>query len=409
MLHSTLGRITELTVMFIDLDGFKEVNDAYGHAAGDRVLTTIADRLRTLLREGDLVGRVGGDEFVIVSTQISDAAAVAAVADRMVGAVAQPIDIGHASIDQTVSIGVATAETSVTAEALLARADFAMYEAKQAGRNRWAVYDDNTRQRVESNRQLIADLRSGLGTGQFEIWLQPELRLADDALVGFEALARWHHPTRGLVPAAEFIEAAESSGLIVELGNELVRTAFGQMALIVDAIGRGPRLRINLSRRQLLSDSILDLISDELDRSALAPEDLCCEITETALIDDPDGLVQRLERLRDLGVELAIDDFGTGYSSLTHLHVFPVGVLKIDRSFVAGLGTDHEATMIVRSVLGLAKSLDLEVVAEGVETEAQRQMLLDLGCDSAQGYLFAKPMPLAEALTYISSGVVQAS
>ncbi len=406
LLHETLARSPELTVMFIDLDDFKDVNDAHGHAAGDRILTAVADRLRTLVRDTDVVGRVGGDEFVIVSTAITDALSAASVADRMLHAVSQPIDLETTSVAQTISIGVASAESGLTAEELLARADFAMYEAKQAGRNRYAIYDDHTRQRVEERRQLIADMRAALGTGQFEVWLQPEVRLRDRRLVGFEALARWRHPQRGLVSAADFIAAAEATDLMMPLGAELFGTACEAMAKIRPLVGRDLHLRVNLSRRQLLSDSIVDLVAEGLETSQLDPSSLCCEITETALIDDPDGVVDRLERLRATGVQLAIDDFGTGYSSLTHLHQFPVSVLKIDQSFVRGLGVDRDATMIIRSVLGLASSLDLSVVAEGVETDEQRRLLLELGCDSAQGYYFGRPMPPLDIPAHVEASTV---
>jgi len=387
-----------LAVLFLDLDRFKLVNDSLGHHAGDELLAAIADRLVALVPASAMVARLGGDEFVVLLTEVASLATAAGVAERIHAEVSVPVRVASTEVTPTVSIGIAVhGPEHLDAGSLLGDADSAMYLAKARGRHRTELCDDDLRTQAGKRLDLERHLRGSVDDGGLLVWFQPEMAIAGPragTAVGLEALARWQHPERGLLEAGAFIELAEETGLILEVGRWVLIEACRQLGAWLEA---DPSLdlavRVNLSPRQLAQADLVDVVVGALSEGGVAPHRLCLEVTETALMDDPDHGARVLADLHDLGVRLAIDDFGTGYSSLAQLKRFPVDVLKIDRSFVDGLGTDPGDTAIVEAILSMAAALDLEVVAEGVETEVQLAELLRLGCERAQGYLWARAEP----------------
>ena len=394
-----------LAVLFIDLDRFKPINDSLGHHTGDEVLGVIADRLTTLLRDADTVARLAGDEFVVICEGLATPAAAVATAERVVADLSRPIMTGSGSSAREVmvgaSVGVAYANgpTDLAPEDLVRDADVAMYRAKQRGRGCVEVFDDALRVAVEQRLQTQDDLRHAIDGGQIRTFYQPIVDGATAAVLGFEALARWQHPTRGLVGPHEFIAVAEESGLIVPLGAEILAQACAQAARW--RAGRpgqaALRVSVNVASAQLAHRSFVPTVAAVLADTGLEPHALSLEITETTIMADTEAAAETLRAIRALGVHLAIDDFGTGYSSLTYLRRFPVETLKIDRSFVAGIGRDLEDEAIVDMILSLARALGLQVVAEGVETAGQRDRLRSLGCDLMQGFYFGRPMPADQA------------
>jgi diguanylate cyclase (GGDEF)-like protein len=382
--------------LFIDLDRFKLINDSLGHEAGDEVLCAVADRLRATVRPGDTVGRLAGDEFVVISEKLAIADNAVRLAERIVEALTAPITIGASGFERQVcvgaSVGISFADGSIplTAEDMLRDADMAMYRAKQRGRGRVEIFDDALRVEVERRLESQADLRRGIAQGELRVHYQPIVDLATGVVAGFEALVRWQHPTRGLLGAGEFIDVAEETGLVVRLGSEILALACREIALWRET---KPDLyvSINVSGVQLRHPSFVGTVRAVLADTGLEPDALWLEITETSIMTDAEAVRATLETLRDLGVHLAIDDFGTGYSSLAYLRRFPVDALKIDGSFVAGLGRDREDDAIVSMIIGLARTLDLVAIAEGVETSAQLEHLWRLGCTAAQGYHLGRP------------------
>ncbi len=412
-LRSALARASRhpgsLVLLFLDLDRFKLVNDSMGHSVGDELLVAVAGRLKGVVRPGDTVARLGGDEFVVLLEDVRAQEEVTEVALRIKRVMADPVAIGTSELFTTTSIGIAIAEPSHDAEGLLRDADSAMYLAKARGRNRFEVFDEALRTEATAKLTMEGALRRAIdlmggpisdGAGGLEVFFQPEVDLLSGEILGAEALARWHHPTEGLLEADRFIELAEESGLILDLGEWVLQEA----CRIAGAWQHGAAgkahftLRVNLSARQIAQSDIVDTVVRALDEAHLPPEKLCLEITETALMQDPVSALRVLTDLRTLGVSLAVDDFGTGYSSLAYLKRFPVDVLKIDRSFVDGLGDDPEDTAIVTAIVGMAGALGLALVAEGVETKPQLAELVRLGCQRAQGYLFSRPVPVEEFL-----------
>ena len=383
----------QVSVMFLDLDDFKDVNDTRGHAAGDQLLTTLAERLEACTRAGDEVGRLGGDEFAVVVD--GDADEAAALGERVLAALAEPIEVGGRPLSVHVSIGVADTGTAGDRRpgTLLRNADLAMYRAKALGKNRLVRYVPGMAEAAQDEVDLLADLALATAAGQLEVHYQPTVDLADGRTTGYEALVRWHHPTRGLVPPAEFIPQAEASGHVVEIGRWVLRRAVQQVAAWSADAGRPLGMAVNLSPRQLADDDVVALVAAVLAETGLPAGQLTLEVTEGVLVRDVDRVVERLAALRALGVRIAIDDFGTGYSSMSYLRRLPADVLKIDRSFVQELGSDGRSTTLVASMIELARSLGLEVVAEGVETAQQHALLGDLACSHAQGYLFGRPQP----------------
>jgi diguanylate cyclase (GGDEF)-like protein len=382
----------EINLLFIDLDRFKMVNDNWGHAVGDELLCAVAGRLSELVRGDDLVCRIGGDEFVVAMISDEPSALAESFARRMLVEFARPFVLSVGEVVVTPSIGVARSNGATEALELIRDADTAMYKAKDSGRNRFAFFDSSLRDRVRTRVDLEQALRGALERGELSVYYQPIIDLATERFSGYEALMRWDHPQLGRVSPLEFIPIAEDTGLIVTSGAWLLEEAAAQLAR-----WRADRpelhVSVNVSVRQLRDDSLVEVVQGVLDRTGLPASALWLEITESCVIEEPDKILAILRELRTLGITLCIDDFGTGYSSLSYLRRFPAGIVKIDRSFVAGLGEDGDAEAIVRTVIAMAHALDQQVVAEGVETAVQRDWLRNLDCDLVQGYLYGAPRP----------------
>ncbi len=380
-----------LALLFIDLDGFKQINDLHGHRAGDQVLKAVGTHLRHLVRRQDLVGRISGDEFLMI-TQVRDPASAQGMALRILERLRQPMRFKEVRFTANASIGIAVAEPGQASETLLENADMAMYAAKQSGSGRFVVFEPPMRQRLEEQHRLQQELRLGLDRGEIRAWLQPIFSAAHGGLIGFEALARWQHPQRGLLTPNLFVPAAEEARLLPELDAAVMLdacTEIGSWPCTRD--GLAPHLSVNVSALSLADPQLQSRIRSSLERSRFPGEHLFLEITETTLVEDVASADANIKAAEDLGIRLAIDDFGTGYSSLSYLRRFPVGMLKIDRSFVDGLGREAEDEIIIETVIRMASSLGLEVVAEGVETQQQAEMLRALGCHYLQGYLYGRP------------------
>jgi diguanylate cyclase (GGDEF)-like protein/PAS domain S-box-containing protein len=394
-LDELLGRagVGQVSVLFIDLDNFKVVNDSLGHGVGDELLRRIAGRLRQVMRDTDCLARFGGDEFVVF---VDGGVDPAIVAERLRRAVLQPVVIDEHELVVTASIGFAVNSSSdLTADELLRDADAAMYRAKAAGRDRIEAFTEETRAASVAALQTSGELRRGLERGEVVPYFQPIVDLDGGHVVGFEVLARWLHPERGLLVPAQFLPMAEDSGLIVELGARILRDALAQLAhwRAVGLRFASCSLSVNIATQQLIDGRFLEIVHDALGETGIDADSLWLEITETALMADSNAAGRALRDLRGLGLHLSVDDFGTGYSSLTYLKRFPVEAIKIDRSFVTGLGLEADDTSIVEAVVRLGHSLGLSVVAEGVETPLQLNRLRELGCDKGQGYLFGRPRP----------------
>jgi diguanylate cyclase (GGDEF)-like protein/PAS domain S-box-containing protein len=388
-------------VLFLDLDRFKLVNDNFGHDRGDQLLVDVAQRLRTCLRRIDTIARVGGDEFTILLEDLTSAGDAILIAERVMEALREPIRLDGQEVFVTASIGIALGDAaqSATGQGLLRDADVAMYRAKANGRAGYEVFRASMRESGKGRLKTEADLRRALARDELRLHYQPQVELATGRIVGFEALVRWEHPERGLLAPAAFVPIAEESGLVLPLGRWVLETACRQASewCADPEIRRGIVMAVNLSPRQFRHPHLVDDLAQVLTRTRLDPDALEIEITEGTAMGDADATVRTLERLKTLGVRLAIDDFGTGYSSLSYLRRFPIDVLKVDRSFVAGLPGNGGDAAIIRSVVSLARALGLKAVAEGVETPAQLEELRALGCDQGQGYLFGKPVPAEEA------------
>ena len=389
-----------VAVLFLDLDDFKLVNDGLGHPAGDELLVAVAERLAHTTRSGDTVARFGGDEFAILVESGPMPATARDVADRVAQALAAPFQIGPDVVSLQASVGVALGQApDDTPETLLRDADLAMYLAKQNGKGRFEMFRPAMHDEAVERLALTADLRRAIDGGELETFYQPIISVDGARVVGAEALVRWHHAQRGLVPPFEFIGVAESTGLIVPLGKRVLAEACRQTAQWrrTGVVGDGFHISVNLSPRQLQDPSLVDDVTQILKDSGLPAGALVLEITENAVMHDFDQSLTRLGALKGLGLRLALDDFGTGYSSLNRLGRLPVDVVKIDKSFVDQLTEDGEGAALVRSVIDVTHALGLTSVAEGVERPEQLTALAALGCDHVQGYLFARPMPATEA------------
>ena len=401
-LSTALGRAARgdgvVAVMYCDLDRFKTVNDSIGHRAADSLLVEVAGRLEQVVRGGDTVARLHGDEFVVCAEELDSMLEVRALAERVRRELARPFSVDGREVHLTVSIGLAVGEPEAGAEELLERADAAMYVAKTDGKDRIAVYDQGVRSRELSQLAIRNALREAIEASQLRLHYQPVYELSSGRVIGTEALVRWDHPERGLIPPAEFIPVAEESGAIVALGDWVLRTAAHQALEWGFGGRRDATMWVNISARQLARLSIVDDVRDAISDAGIPPTAIGLEVTETALIERQPAIASRLAQLRTHGCSLAIDDFGTGYSSLLYLRRYAADTLKIDRSFVAGLAVNRDDTAIVSALRNLALMLDLRVVAEGVETQDQLQALRAIGCDSACGYLLAPPAP-AETIT----------
>ncbi|BCJ55295.1 hypothetical protein Asp14428_67700 [Actinoplanes sp. NBRC 14428] len=386
----------EISLLFIDLDRFKMVNDHWGHEVGDELLCAVAGRLGAQVRDADLVCRIGGDEFVIALASPSHSALAESLADRVLEEFARPFELSVGNVVISASIGVAKSPGGAHALELIRDADTAMYKAKGSGRNAYALFDTSLRDQVRDRMNLEQALRGALARGELAVHYQPIVDLATDELDGFEALMRWQHPTLGAVSPLDFIPIAEETGLIVESGAWLLREAAAQLAAW--RAERGPDARplhvsVNVSVRQLRDQALVGVVRDVLAGTGLPPGALWLEITESGVMEDLETALATLDALAELGVTLCIDDFGTGYSSLSYLNRLPVGIVKLDRSFVSEVGEHGANESIVRAVLAMTRSMNLRVVAEGVETALQRDWLRDHGCDLAQGWLYGRPGP----------------
>lgn len=394
----------EVAVLFADLDGFKLVNDSWGHSVGDELLIAVSARLQAAVRERDLVCRFGGDEFVVVLSGRAGTAAAPQLANRLLATFAEPfqLSVGRVVVSPSIGIASASASAGIVAEELVRDADIAMYKAKTSGRGGYAFFDESLREQAQVQVGLEQAMRTAVDRGEMEVYYQPIVDLGTDELVGFEALLRWNSPELGPVSPEEFIPVAEKTGLIVPIGAWTLQQATRQAALwhVRRGGARTLHVSVNIAAGQLQQDGFADVVRAALAEAGLAPSALWLEITESAMIADPELAGATLRALRDLGVEVAVDDFGTGYSALGYLKRFPVGVVKIDRSFISGLGDgDVDSEEIVRAVVAMSHAIALQVVAEGVETPVQRELLRVLGCDMVQGYLFGRPRSASATLS----------
>jgi diguanylate cyclase (GGDEF)-like protein/PAS domain S-box-containing protein len=404
MIEQARRRGLILSALFVDLDDFKSVNDTLGHAAGDDLLKEAARRLAEAVRQGDTVARISGDEFALVLADLSRQEDAALVAQKIVERLAAPFQIGGHEVLVTASLGIASYPADGhDAESLLGAADAAMYRAKQSGRNTYQFFTTEINQRTKARALLGADLRRALERAEFSLVYQPKFDLATMRPCGGEALLRWSHPERGSVPPAQFVHVLEESGLIVKVGEWLLARACEDLKAINAASARPVPIAVNLSARQFRQHDLAARIRALIAEAGVAPELIELEITESHLMHDPAHAIHAMRTLRDEGVRIAIDDFGTGYSSLAYLTRFPVAALKIDRSFVAGIGREASDAAIVRTIIEMARSLGSTVIAEGVETQAQVGFLRRFGCHQAQGYFFAAPMVIGEFIQLICS------
>ena len=413
--HAKRRKDILFAVLFLDLDGFKMINDSMGHLIGDQLLLGVANRLEKCLRSTDTVARLGesftvarlgGDEFTVLLDDLKDPNDAKSAADRLMKALAPPFILGGKEVFTSVSIGIALSNTAYEhAEDMLRDADTAMYRAKSLGKARFEVFDADMRASVLARLQLETDLRGALERKEFRNFYQPIVSLDSGQIVGFEALLRWQHPTRGLLGPEEFILVAEETGLIRELGWWNLREACRQMSDWRTGPNGRPDLiiSVNLSAKQFLQPNLVVDIRKLLHELSLSPDALKLEITESAVMADPSAAVEMLQQIKSIGIHLAIDDFGTGYSSLSYLHRFPLDTLKIDRSFIRDMQEDGEGMEIARTILPMANNLRLDVVAEGVETLEQVALLKQLHCKYAQGYYFSKPLS-AENSTALLEG-----
>jgi diguanylate cyclase (GGDEF)-like protein/PAS domain S-box-containing protein len=390
-------RSAAVAVLFLDLDRFKYVNDSFGHDTGDELLTSLGRRLQSVVRPGDTVARFGGDEFVVLCEDLSPELArdqAIEVAERLVAVAESPFPCQGQEHFLSTSVGIACCTDGESRpEALLRDADAAMYRAKERGKGRWEVFDEAMRQSVVQRVETENALHRAIERNEFEVFYQPVVSLCDGSAVGAEALVRWRHPERGLVSPTEFITLAEETGLVVPLGRWVLEQACRQAAVWRRVHGDALTISVNLSARQLVRAELVSEVAAALRDAAIPPAMMCLEITESVLMDDVEMSLAAIRALKSLGVRLSIDDFGTGYSSLGYLKRLPVDAVKVDRSFVDGLGTDPDDSAIVAAVVSLGHTLGLTVVAEGVETHEQLAELVALGCDQAQGFLFSAAVP----------------
>ena len=398
-----------VAALYVDVDGFKQVNDSFGHAAGDELLRIVAQRLRSVVREGDTAARLGGDEFVVLLEGATLAAGAELVAERLLEVLRQPYDLsdlGSRELLLTASIGIADGLRD-NADDLLAEADVALYEAKAAGKNRWVRFQAEMQTAARTKLTLELDLAKALERDELYLVYQPTFDLRSQVVIGVEALLRWQHPERGLVSPADFIPIAEGNGLIVPIGRWVLQEACRQAKAWQNA-GHELAVAVNVSARQLDDGVITADVESALERSGLEPGKLTLEITETALMRDPQLTAKQLRALKELGVRIAIDDFGTGYSSLAYLRQFPADALKIDRSFIGEIAHSRESDALIHTLVQLGKTLDIETLAEGIEDESQLHALQREDCDSGQGFWFSRPLEASALEPFLRSHDVAA-
>lgn len=399
---------THLAAMFIDLDRFKNINDSLGHNIGDLLLADVATRLLESMRSADIVARFGGDEFVVVLPQVQSGISVAPLANKIRATLSQPYRLEGHELHVTPSIGISVyPHDGETIEELLKNADLAMYHAKSKGRNNYQFFKQEMNSKAHERLLLENDLRAAIEREEFLLHYQPQIDLTTGRLIGVEALVRWQHPQRGLIPPDMFIPISEESGLILQIGDFVLRTACRQITTWLSQGIPPLRMAVNLSARQFKQSDLPCLVEGIIRETGIDPHLLELEITESAAMDNPEAAILHLRKFREMGVELAIDDFGTGYSSLSYLKLFPVNRLKIDRSFVKDLETDANDAAIAAATIALAHTLGKEVIAEGVENEAQLDFLKYQQCDIVQGYFFSPPMPAPEITGFIRQNLLK--
>jgi diguanylate cyclase (GGDEF)-like protein len=404
-----VGRSDGRALLVLDLDSFKVVNDSLGHAAGDRMLVEIAERVTACLPDAHCAARLGGDEFAILIQGLRHPEAEArALAERLLDALRQPLTLDGNAIVPEASIGIVAGDASTSFEALLADADLAMYAAKRSGKGRYVMFEHALRDAAVRQLELEVELRRGLEQQEFELHYQPVVEFGSGRLVVLEGLVRWRHPRRGLLVPDEFIPHAEATGFIVPLGRWILGEACRQARAFAES-GLTVRVGVNLSPRQLEQENLEEMVRSALTEAGASPHTLTLELTETSLIQRTDSILAQLRALQEMGVHLALDDFGTGYSSLAYLRDFPFDAVKIDRSFIQGIETDPEQAAFVRAIVTMTHTLHMRVIGEGVETPAQFARLRALGCDAGQGYHIGPPMPASAVEAWLETASRQAA
>ncbi len=393
---------THIGLLFIDLDHFKEINDSFGHFVGDQILQSVARHLEEHTRADDTVARLGGDEFTVIIDELDDFQNIGIFGQKLIDSFNKPFSAGKLQFTLNTSIGISLyPEDGTNPATLLRNADAAMYRAKAEGRSNFQFYTADMTERAKARVHIESELRVALEEKQFVLHFQPQINIETNQVIGAEALIRWHHPEKGLVPPLEFIPIAEKTGQIVAIGKWVLETACTKLALWQQQGIYPGKISVNLSQRQISRPAFVDMIRDVLQKTQCDPNCLELEITESLLISNPERIERELQELRDLGFSIAIDDFGTGYSSLGYLKKFPINRLKIDRTFIRDIPEDSNDQAISRAIIALSSSLDLEVIAEGVENDAQKQFLRENGCLMAQGFYYSKPLPEQEFLKYL--------
>jgi diguanylate cyclase (GGDEF)-like protein len=384
---------SQLAVMFLDFDNFKEINDARGHAVGDRLLGTLGERLGTLLRPMDTVARFGGDEFTFLFEDLTSEREVVLIADRICQAASLPIDIDGLELTVTVSVGIAmVADPTVPADTVIREADAAMYRAKERGRSRYELFDEDSRRRAVARIELEAAIRQAIARSELRVHYRPRVALQDFAEVTWvDAQVRWQHPQRGLIPPEDFSPLAEDTGMVIPIGRFALEHAIAQLARWRES-RPDRRLSLTISGRQLRDANLASVLSDALRTGDVDPGAICLEVPEAAVGEDPEAALAALRRLKATGVRLALGDFGSGACSFTHLRELPIDALRIHESFIRALGESEEDASIVSALVDLGHALGLGVIADGVETEAQVERLRELGCDAAQGLAIGSPV-----------------
>lgn len=384
---------TPLAVLFLDLDNFKNINDSLGHAAGDELLKSVAERLMSCVRFGDTVARLGGDEFAILLEDTEQANNAVTIAERVLECVLESFNISSYDVKIGISVGIAFSTSSKeTADELLRNADVAMYIAKERGKGRYTIFENKMHETILSQIELEADMRRAIELGEFFLNFQPIVRLDTKKVAGFEALVRWNHPQHGIIPPENFIPLAEQTGLILPLGKWIIEESCRQVRRLYDKYNREFSMTINISGKQLQYAGFAAEIADALEAADTIPASIILEITESVMMQNTEDMLQRLLKLKSLGVRLAIDDFGTGYSSLSYLQQFPVDILKIDKSFTKGINQGAEKSAVARTIISLSDTLQLSTIAEGIENAEQIPTLENLGCKFGQGFYFARPL-----------------
>ena len=401
----------QFAVFLVDLDNFKFFNDQYGHLVGDKMVAEVGNRLRTMMRDNDLVARLDGDEFVVIQKDVQDQESAEEVAGRLMSVATAPYEYRGYTLKAAVSVGISRfpldvhsgQDEEMLGEEIVNNASVALQEAKSNGKNQYQLFNEIMRSRMTARIRLEQDLKNALIEEQFEVFYQPKINIATREVTGSEALVRWNHPSRGYISPEDFIPVAEEAGMIIELGEWILRTACKQTNELHRMGYMGLNVAVNISAVQFTDGNLLPMVSKALQDTQLRPELLELEITESAVMHDPEEVIESLHELSQFGMRLAIDDFGTGYSSLAYLKRFPVNTLKIDRAFITDISSDNDDVAIVEAVLGLGRHFNMKVVAEGIEDEEQLQFLKDQGCDLAQGFFISKPMNMETYLDWLQS------